>query len=975
MSRFKLCLVWVVVLAFSVLASSNAVRPAYTANSSPFQSADELVAKLLAAKSEEARAALLDAHKELLTAQLSEKLANQGKTFTEQGNYPAALVAFQLARAISEQISYTKGVIVALSGTGNVQLARGEVKAALDLFQQALKLAEASGEKALLATLQNGLCLAEQRLGNLDQATEHCQRGLALAEAAGDKLTAARTLNNLGIVARQRGDYAATFEFYRKSLALYETLADKRSVARLLNNLGVAYNAMGNTTAALQHYLRSLPIAEEIGNKAGVASTLNNVSMIYRALGNYKLALEASQRSLAISEAIGDKTVTSYALEEIGRLHAQVGEHAQALECYRKSLALAEQTGVKVEIAMRLQSVGNGYRRLGDHSQAAEYYQRSLALAESIVVPYTAIVCRFMLAQLYLQQGRAAEALELAERAVDQARQIGAHKDYWQALLIAGSAARALKQPAVARQRFEEAISEIEIARAQLAAGEREQAAFFENRFDPYIQMVMLLVEQGRAAEAFSFVERAKARVLLDVLQSGKTGINKALSAAEQEQERRLRGEMTTLNSQLRRTTQTGQPEPARVNELKASLQKARLAYEAFQSQLYAAHPELKVRRGEAQPLKLEEAAALTDANVALLEYIVAEEATYLFALTKAAGQGGVNLQVYPLAVNRKELAGLVETFRQKLAARDFEYRESARRLHDLLLKPAQAQLQGKQHIVIVPDLELWDLPFQALLTGANRHLIEEHAVSYAPSLTVLREMITQRRKRAASGGAASLLALGNPTLGKETVERATLAFRDEKLDPLPEAEREAKTLAALYGAAQSKVFVGADAREDRAKAEAGKFKVLHFATHGILNDAAPLYSHLVLAQGDANEDGLLEAWELLNLDLQADLAVLSACETARGRVGAGEGMIGLSWALFVAGVPTTVVSQWKTGSASTAQLMIEFHRQLKPALASQKTELTRAGAMRAAALKLLAAKETRHPFYWAGFVVVGDGY
>jgi CHAT domain-containing protein len=269
------------------------------------------------------------------------------------------------------------------------------------------------------------------------------------------------------------------------------------------------------------------------------------------------------------------------------------------------------------------------------------------------------------------------------------------------------------------------------------------------------------------------------------------------------------------------------------------------------------------------------------------------------------------------------------------------------------------------------------------LLTGANRHLIEESAVSYAPSLTVLREMIAHRRQRAVNGQAALLLALGNPALGKETVERATLAVSDEKLAPLPDAEREAKTLAALYGAAQSKVFVGADAREDCAKAEAGKFKVLHFATHGILNDAAPMYSHLVLAQGDApvgieagvKEDGLLEAWELMNLDLHADLAVLSACETARGHAGAGEGMIGLSWALFVAGVPTTVVSQWKTASASTAELMIEFHRQLKPALANQKVEITRARAMRAAALKLLAAKQTRHPFYWAGFVVVGDGY
>src|SRR5262249_61625619 len=142
-------------------------------------------------------------------------------------------------------------------------------------------------------------------------------------------------------------------------------------------------------------------------------------------------------------------------------------------------------------------------------------------------------------------------------------------------------------------------------------------------------------------------------------------------------------------------------------------------------------------------------------------------------------------------------------------------------------------------------------------------------------------------------------------------------------LNPLPKAHAEVKGLGRLYGAAHSKIYVGAEAREDLAKTEAGDFRVLHFATHGVLNDAAPLYSHLVLAQGDKNEDGLLEAWELMQMDLHADLAVLSACETARGRYGAGEGVIGLTWALFVAGVPSTVVSQWKVESASRRDLIL----------------------------------------------------
>ena len=172
-----------------------------------------------------------------------------------------------------------------------------------------------------------------------------------------------------------------------------------------------------------------------------------------------------------------------------------------------------------------------------------------------------------------------------------------------------------------------------------------------------------------------------------------------------------------------------------------------------------------------------------------------------------------------------------------------------------------------------------------------------------------------------------------------------------------------------MYGA-RSQVFIGAAAREDRLKAAAAEAGVLHIATHGVLNDAAPMYSHLALATNDEKEDGLLEAWELMQLDLKADLAVLSACETARGRIGAGEGVIGLSWALFVAGVPSTLVSQWKVESSSTRDLMLGFHRGLR----SKTRPLTKAEALRQAVLSLLKNPRTDHPFYWAGFVLVGDG-
>jgi CHAT domain-containing protein len=469
--------------------------------------------------------------------------------------------------------------------------------------------------------------------------------------------------------------------------------------------------------------------------------------------------------------------------------------------------------------------------------------------------------------------------------------------------------------------------------------------------------------------------ERAKARVLLDELQQGRANVQKAMTEEEQERERRLKTELTQLNTQLTNATQSDKPDSERISEIKLRLEKARLDYEAFQDSLYTAHPELKVHRGEARIINAEELAALLpDATSALLEYVVTDEATFLFVVTKPQGRAATETKVFTIPIKQTDLAKQVESFRRRLAERNLDFRAPAHKLYDLLLKPAQSLLGGKSNLVIVPDDQLWELPFQALIDERDRYLIERSAVSYAPSLTVLREMRARSDKRRAEAAPSTLLALGNPLIGQETVQLARLTMRDEKLYPLPEAEAEVRALGRLYGARRSKVYIGADAREDRLKAEAGQARILHFATHGVLNNAAPLYSYLALARGDKNEDGLLEAWELMQLDLKADLAALSACETARGRFGAGEGLIGLTWALFVAGVPSTVVSQWKVESASARDLMLNFHHQLRAPSAKVKAPMTKAEALRQAALKVMKKTETSHPFYWAGFVLVGDG-
>jgi CHAT domain-containing protein len=890
---------------------------------------DELAAALAAAKSDQEREALLAEEKDLARGELVQALNAKAR---RQESYPEALAIFRLAQRVGEQVGDQLALSNTLMGIGYVHSSQGEYAKAL----------------------------------------EHFQKSMAMLESQDNKAGVSRALNNIGNVHRYQGDYAKALEYYDKSLAMSESLGERSGTADALGNIGVVYSIQGNLARALYYYKKSLAVDEAAGDKLGIAINLGNIGVIHRKQGAYEQALEHYRKSQAASEAIGDKVGIAQMLNNIGVVHRYQDDYAQALECYRKSLAIREELGDNRGIAGALHAIGTAHELQGDYARALEYYQKGLSMDEAMGDKDGIAGALCSIGVVHRKQGRYSEALDFAERAGAIARQIGAFDVLWETRLNAGSAYRALNQSDRARLSFDEAIAVIEAMRIQVAGGEREQQRFFEDKLSPYHAMVDLLVARKSPTEALAFAERAKARALLDLLYSGRVNIVKAMTGQEQERERTLRAELISLNVQMALANEQDKPDQAGLGELKSLREKARLNYEAFQTSLYAAHPELKVQRGEAQVIKAEEITALApDAGGALLEYVVMDDVTYLFTVTKDVGRAKAEVRAYTLPVKRDDLAKQTETFRRQLAARDLGFRGSAANLYALLIKPAEAQLRGKTSIVIAPDGKLWDLPFQALLSGPKRFLIEDAAISYAPSLTALREMMKRPRTQDANPIPATLLALGNPKLGRETLDRATLALRGEKLDPLPEAEQEVKTLRRLYGASRSKVYVGAEAREDRVKREAGQAAILHFATHGILNDASPMYSHLALAQGDTNEDGLLEAWELMRLDLKADLVTLSACETARGRFGAGEGMIGLTWALFVAGAPSVVVSQWKVESASARDLMLGFHRQLR-APASAKPRMTKAEALRRAALNVMKNSETSHPFYWAGFVLVG---
>jgi CHAT domain-containing protein/tetratricopeptide (TPR) repeat protein len=966
----------------------------------------ERATKLLAANGAE-RGPLTEA----ADVPLVRELLNRGGEQLSAGKADPAQAAFTLAAELADRIHDRGGRAAAARGLGQVQSMRGDMAAARRYYESSIEIAGESGDRRATAKSLHYLGLIDRVTGDNASAEKDWSTALDLFRQTDDRAGQAIILNALGNLRSGLGDYAGSRSRFEESQRLYEELHDPIGVSVVLNNLGIDYrlqgaypealatfrrardlsrsandedgvayadgnignvlSAQGDYVDALGAYHQALAVHERLHNNEAVAATLSGIGETYSVLGNYPQAVSYLQQSFAAAEKAASREETATAVHNLGEVWSRQGDSRRALASFQKSLTIDTEVENRAGMAIDLNDIAQAQAELGHLHEAHEAFGKSLLIAEEINDRETMTLVLANQAELALHSKSPSEGLPYAERAMTMATAIGLRNRLWEAHAVTGRLYRRLGRLPEARVELDAAVAIVEELRRGIPGDEMAEQAF-ESMVAPYQELVGVLVEQGDVAAAFEYAERAKARVLLDVLRHGRPDVGGAMSDEERRREGELVAALGQLNRDFRDKVTGGEAGAAAAADLSAKLRKGRLDYEDFLTGLYAAHPELRIARGEIPSIRAGDLDAILAGRAAdaILEFVVSEEKTYLFVITRNPG-GAAELRVHTIATGQRDLAREVRRFRELLAGRDLTYAASARALYDRLLRPAESQIGSARVVCIVGDGPLWELPFQALQPSASQFVIDRHALFYTPSVTVLREM---RVKPPAAGvkRPVRLLAFGNPLIPTAVASRVADAYRDVSLAPIPETEREIREIAALYGADNSRVHLRGGAREEVFKREAADFDVLHFATHGILDDQNAMYSRLLLSPAHSGaEDGFLEAREIMGLKLHARLAVLSACDTARGRVGAGEGMIGMSWALFVAGCPTSVVSQWKVSSASTTELMIELHRALRSGDDSGRSA---AEALRHAALSVRSKAAYRHPFYWAAFVVVGEG-
>jgi CHAT domain-containing protein/Tfp pilus assembly protein PilF len=853
---------------------------------------------------------------------------NIARSYSGLGQYENATKTYLQSKEAFEAAGFERDVIYVLAELGMISWVQERFADARQYSEASISLAERVNRGTTPAgAWPDAFGIAESLLtlgqlsardGDVDQAIAQLMRGVDLLHELNSdhsyNFYITETYAALGRVYTSAGDHIKALQYLNSALKT----ATAAQIPNVLNSLGYLYMEQEDYAQADAQFHEALNIYRSAKNEREVSRVLLNLGVVQQRQGNYDQALVLFRQSLDTATATKVVDVAIAALEGIGVVLTAQSRFDDALKALNKGLTLARETQDKMREAELLWRTAETYQQMKEYTRAEQLAQDAVVLARAMHLPKLRFLATATLGDAYAANNKAELAIKTLKDSIDQ----------------------------------------LETLRDHVAGREEGLQLFFENKVGPYHSLVMLLTMQGKNLEALLYAERAKARVLLDAVSAGKTDSTNVLTETERSEEQHLIKKISDINQRIK--SQPAEDTRAR-NELYGQLDSARLELAFFKHRTYVAHPELRLRSGVAQALTLASLKTLTaTSDCAYLEYVVTEMKLGVFIVKWNRVTNEPDIRYLNMPVNTDELRQKVNQFNSMLAARHPNQRTLGRELYRLLIEPVADELQNVRTVCIVPDSFLWTLPFQALTTKRGNYLIEQYALYYAPSLSVLHEMNDRTRQTIVKG---SLIAFGNPVIGRDE------KF-NEDLCPLLEAETEVAEVSATIPAKLKKVLVGREADEKSFKALAPAYATIHLATHGVLDNRNPLYSHLLLTKtvGDAENDGSLEAREIMNMHLNADLAVLSACETANGRISPGEGVIGMSWAFFVAGTRSMVVSQWRVNSASTSQLMKTFYQ----SLAEPPNHGNKSQALRRASVRLLKDPRYRHPFYWAGFVLVG---
>ena len=921
---------------------------------------------------------------------------NQGSALRQQGEFHKAIAVFDDALRLAGARGDARARLECLMNLGILYWDIGKVKDSDGIYRQALFLSQKLGLQD-----REAQCNAYVRIYKAYvRGKEACSAGshqLSIAQFS-TAIDLARKMNSLehelkclrqmSINYHQLDAYPDFLSLNQGALEIAKKLNHRKEEGRCLNNIGIYFYEIDSYSQALVCFDQALSlIRETFENKVDLSACLNNIGIVFRDLGDYEKAIPFFEGALQIDRSLNDDEGISVDLNNLGTTYHRKSKNPInekdlmiSLDFYLNSLDMIREGTNKKLLVNILNNIAIVCGSLERYALSLKYFRSAMQEAEQIDYGYESCNINSNIGYVLYRLGKYVEAERCFKSALKLALKVGRNEILWEAYLGLGQCLENSGQYESAIASYRKAIDIIEVMRSRVALDDYK-AGFIRDKMKAYEALLNLLYDLKENentsrydGEIFEVVERAKARAFLEELGRAGRSTSDLINQEFKNEQLSLSKKISLTISDLIRTD---------LGEEKRTKLLARLELEedAYTSLLN------RIRTEEAEYSRLPFPQAISapriqeqhlDERSAILEYYLGEERSFGIFLT----QKSFILKALP---PRAEIEDSLRAFLKMLSTpphRNFQGVPAGCRIYKDLVYPFEDVLAPYcDHLIFVPDGILYYLPFEALVrrdkkTDEPRYLVEIYDISYAPSVSSLVYLMEKERRELYK---KTLLAVGDPVylyrnsgLSKrwdnhEDALREIYLNNGFELSSLPHSKREVHRVARCFPEDEVEVLLASQAKEEDIKSRPlEEYRVIHFACHGFLDEKTPMRSALVLTlDDDSEEDGFLQAREITNLQLDADLVVLSACQTGKGRLESAEGVLGLPRAFFYAGARSTISSLWKIDDKSTSEIMPQFYRYLTAGN-------NKARSLRLAKLNMLKSRFS-HPFYWAAFVLNGD--
>ncbi|MGH1397071.1 MAG: CHAT domain-containing protein, partial [Trichormus sp.] len=928
-------------------------------------------------------------------------LVNIGYVYFRKGKYFQALEYFQSSLDIRRKIRDKQNEWIPLSYIGEAYVNLGQNSQALQAYQNAVTLLKElkaanpkdssypNSEKTILGDIG----AIHFRMGNYTKALDFYQQSLALQTASDDKIGAIQTLNNLGVVYVNLGNYSQALDSYQQALNSLEKCCSNYlgTQAATINNLSGVYFSLGQYQKSLELAEKAANIYKRLGNTNAEEINKQDIKLLYDYLGQNSQAIQQVTSRAIVGDAFGKDSFQfqgkALNLNNIGQIYASLSKFDQALKLYQQALNIYQQNNYQPGVAVTLNNIARIHSNLGKYPTAIELNQQALAIYKQIGDRTGEGVTISNLGQIYQQQNQATKAGELYQQALAIHREVNDQVSEATTLKFLADTLTTQNQPQLAIAFYKQSVNLTETIRQNLRVLPTAiQQSYTETVAERYRRLADLLLKQNRPSEAQQVLDLLKIQEMNDFIGNHRGTTKK-----------------TTVVNHRQRGKNTETPAPQNL-PLKPQETDITQKYSAIQDKAIALGQELtnlrkipQSSRTPAQEKRITELVKLEQTITAEFNKFTKNPAVLALVQQLSANSGQENLSLrqlnslrdnlrqlnqkavllYPLvladrlelvlvtadsppihrpvAVKATELNQTITEFRQAIVVPYKDSKTPANKLYNWLIKPIENDLKqaDAKAIIYAPDSKLRYIPLAALYDGKN-WLIEKFIINNitAASLTKLNNKPP-----------ASL-----PTLAAAFTKgdyQVAIGERKEVLSGLEFAKTEVENLAKTIK--NTKILFDQDFSTKVIIPQMNDYKVLHLATHGMLVSGNPEDSFILFGDGERVTLKDIENWSLPNVDL----VVLSACQTGLGKqLGNGQEILGLGYQIQLTGAKASIASLWAVSDGGTQALMNNFYTTLNT------TKVTKAEALRAAQINLLTTANSQftHPYYWASFILIGNG-